>query len=161
MTQTDKPEIEALLSSYLDGELSERQCNEVKRLLQHDSQAGDTRKPADEFQPGEFEHYIDEKKPFLYPELHINDLAGQLNMQPYRLSRILNSYYRTNFYDFIGSLRIEEFKKRIKSGEHLKYPILQVAYDCGFNSKSSFYRAFKNITGIKPSEYIKAHDIDE
>ena len=41
MTQTDKPEIEALLSSYLDGELSERQCNEVKRLLQHDSQVAE------------------------------------------------------------------------------------------------------------------------
>lgn len=38
MTQIDKPEIEALLSSYIDGELSERQCNEVKRLLQHDTQ---------------------------------------------------------------------------------------------------------------------------
>jgi len=104
----------------------------------------------------EFEDYIKSRKPFLDPELHINDLARAVNAHPYQLSRCLNTHYRVNFYDYINRLRVEEFKKRINSGEHLKYPILQLAYDCGFNSKTAFYRAFKKQSGHTPSDYINS-----
>jgi len=94
-------------------------------------------------------------KPFLDPDLHINDLAMSLDMHPYQLSRILNKRFNTSFFDFINKLRIEEFKAKIHDNEHKKYPILQIAYDSGFNSKTAFYRAFRKDTGMNPGEYIK------
>ncbi|MCK4735219.1 MAG: AraC family transcriptional regulator, partial [Methanophagales archaeon] len=61
-------------------------------------------------------------------------------------------YEKMNFHDFINKYRVEEFKKLAKESPH--YSILALAFEAGFNSKSSFNSNFKNHTGETPSHYI-------
>ena len=100
-------------------------------------------------------HLMRKEKPYLDPELSIVTLAAKLNMHPYKLSKLVNSKLQQNFFDFINKYRVEEFKNLALDAEHKHYSILVIAYDAGFNSKASFNRIFKNITGYTPSQYIK------
>jgi AraC-like DNA-binding protein len=114
------------------------------------------------FMSDEIEHqirllqsYMEKEKPFLDSKLTIKQLADMLSVQTYQLSNILNDSLNKNFFDFINEYRVEEVKKQIRANKN--YTLLGIAYDCGFNSKSSFNRIFKNITGITPSEYLKSY----
>ncbi len=89
-------------------------------------------------------------------DLSINDLASRLNVHPNYLSQIINQTEKKNFYDFINTYRIEEFKRLIAKPESQQFTLLSIAYDCGFSSKSSFNRYFKKTTGQTPSEYFSA-----
>ena len=60
-----------------------------------------------------------------------------------------------NFNDFINTYRVEEVKKAFDNGEHKKTTLLGIAYDCGFNSKATFNRAFKKNAGFSPKEYLE------
>lgn len=104
------------------------------------------------------EQFTSEQKPYLEPELTLHGMATRLGVPPHTLSHILNSEYEMNFFDYINTLRIREFKEMISRGEHRKYSILALAYECGFNSKTAFYRFFKNREGISPGEYIKSRE---
>ena len=97
-----------------------------------------------------------EQAPFRKPDLSINDLASQLGVHPNYLSQIINQKEKKNFYDFVNTYRIEEFKRLIAMPRFQAYTLLSLAYDCGFSSKSSFNRYFKKATGQTPSEYSTA-----
>jgi len=97
--------------------------------------------------------YMNENKPFLVPEITLSALASQLEVTPDYLSGIINNKLGKNFFDFINHYRIEEFKTRSMAAENKKFTLLSIAYDCGFNSKATFNRVFKNVTGITPGEY--------
>ena len=85
--------------------------------------------------------------------LSLNELAQKLDISPNYLSQIINEKEGKNFYDFINTFRVEEFKRLIAIPKNQQYTLLALAYDCGFNSKSSFNRSFKKNTGITPSQY--------
>lgn len=89
-------------------------------------------------------------------ELSLNDLASELTIHPNYLSQIINEREEKNFFDFINTYRVEEFKRRIAIKENHQYTLMAIAYDCGFNSKSSFNRYFKKHTGETPSQYFKS-----
>ncbi len=91
---------------------------------------------------------------FTKSDLSMNELAAELGVQPNHLSQTINQIEKKNFYDFVNGYRIEEFKRRIAMPDNQQYTLLSVAYDCGFNSKSSFNRYFKKATGQTPSEYL-------
>lgn len=95
------------------------------------------------------------KKPFLNPELNLTSLSTSLLVSPEYLSSTLNSRLNLNFYDFINHYRIEEFKTECLKPQNKEFTILAIAYNCGFNSKATFNRVFRNATGCTPSEYIK------
>ncbi|HNY14343.1 MAG TPA: helix-turn-helix domain-containing protein [Bacteroidales bacterium] len=97
--------------------------------------------------------YMNENKPFLIPEITLSTLASELDVTPDYLSGIINNKLGKNFFDFINHYRIEEFKTRSLAAENKKFTLLSIAYDCGFNSKATFNRVFKNVTGITPGEY--------
>jgi len=97
--------------------------------------------------------YMNEKKPFLIPDITLSSLASELDVTPDHLSGIINNKLGKNFFDFINHYRIEEFKTRSLADENKKFTLLSIAYDCGFNSKATFNRVFKNVTGITPGEY--------
>lgn len=99
------------------------------------------------------------KRLFLKPELTITELANTLAVHPNHLSQVINSMESKTFYDFINGLRIEEFKKVVALPENQKYTLLGLAFECGFNSKTAFYRNFKNVTGQSPTLYLKQKDI--
>lgn len=94
------------------------------------------------------------KRLFIEPTLSLNDLADELQIHPNYLSQSINEQEGKNFYDFINYLRVEEFKRISTLPENKKYTILTLSIDAGFNSKSSFNRYFKKVTGLSPSEFI-------
>lgn len=98
---------------------------------------------------------LEKEKLFLEQELTLSLLAESIGTSDKKLSNLLNHSLDVSFYDFINKYRVEEVKERLKSKESEKYTLLGIAYTCGFNSKSSFYRAFKKETGCSPSSYKK------
>lgn len=99
--------------------------------------------------------YMNESKPFLIPEITLSALADKMHVTPEYLSGILNSKLGKNFYDFINHYRIEAFKTRCVDPANRNFTIIAIAYDCGFNSKATFNRVFKNATGYTPGEYSR------
>ena len=88
-------------------------------------------------------------------ELSIGELAGKLDTHPNYLSQVINVKTGKSFYDFINSYRVEDFKKMVADSSNSKFTMLALAYECGFNSKSSFNRYFKKATGLTPTQYQK------
>jgi len=87
-------------------------------------------------------------------DLSADDLASRLKTHPNYLSQIINEKEGQNFYDFVNHYRVEEFKRIVANPNNLNVTLLSLAFDCGFNSKSSFNRYFKKATGQTPSEYF-------
>ena len=98
---------------------------------------------------------MEEKQPYLDPEITISRLSEILNVRTGFLSEVLNSRLNQNFFDFINKYRVGEFKNQCISKTNSHLSIMGIAYNCGFNSKASFYRAFRKFEGISPSEYIE------
>ncbi|MEM1001447.1 MAG: helix-turn-helix transcriptional regulator [Bacteroidota bacterium] len=86
------------------------------------------------------------------PELSLNSLAESLNVKPYLLSKCLNLHFDKKFNDYINSYRIEELKSLLQDEKNDNLTLLSLAFEAGFNSKASFNRAVKKITGKSPSE---------
>ena len=95
------------------------------------------------------------EKPFLNPQLALNDLARQLGVNSAVLSYVVNSGFGKNFNDFVNEFRIDEVKIKLQTGAAENSNLLAVAFDCGFNSKATFNRAFKKFTGASPKEFRK------
>ena len=89
------------------------------------------------------------------PELTLSDIAKKLDTNVSIISKTINQGFRMNFNDFINNYRIEEIKKAFDNDEHKKSTLLGIAFDCGFNSKATFNRAFKKNTGFSPKQYLE------
>lgn len=89
-------------------------------------------------------------------DLSVNDLADRLDVHPNYLSQIINAREGVNFYDFVNRYRVEEFKRTASDPRNRHLTLLALAFDCGFNSKSSFNRYFKKATGQTPSQFYSA-----
>jgi AraC-like DNA-binding protein len=100
-----------------------------------------------------------EEKPFLNEKLTLKFLADKLDIHPNYLSQVINERFQRNFYDFINTARIEEFKALIQEPRSKNLTLLAVAFDCGFSSKSSFNKFFKKSTGQTPSDFVRAQNI--
>jgi AraC-like DNA-binding protein len=96
------------------------------------------------------------EKSYLKPNLNLNDYAKQAGIASAQVSKILNSKYNQNFNEFVNTFRIEEVKAKLNDPNYSHYSILGIALECGFNSKATFNRVFKNITGQSPSAYKKS-----
>ncbi|MGI9550081.1 MAG: helix-turn-helix domain-containing protein [Aurantibacter sp.] len=92
---------------------------------------------------------------YLNADLKSKDLAEKLDISPKVLSQVINQSFNQNFFDFINTFRCEEVK-RILQGPDKKITIIEAMYQSGFNSKSSFNKEFKKLTGQTPSEFKKS-----
>lgn len=95
------------------------------------------------------------KKLYLKPTLSLKDLAAKLNISEGYISQLINSNSSLNFNDYINSLRVNDAKEMLVDNEYINYTILAIGLESGFNSKSSFYTAFKKFTGKTPVDYKK------
>lgn len=86
-------------------------------------------------------------------DLSIDELSSRLGVHPNYLSQVINQKEKKNFYDFVNTYRIEEFKRLIALEKNQQFTLLSLAYDCGFSSKTAFNRFFKKVTGQTPSQY--------
>lgn len=89
------------------------------------------------------------------PKLALTDIATRLQTHPTLISRAVNHCFEMNFNDLINQFRVEAVKEKIAQGVHKQHTLLSIAYDCGFNSKSTFNRAFKKSTGLAPKNYVE------
>ena len=94
------------------------------------------------------------EKPYLEPKLSLAQLAEILGVLPNHLSQIINQYEAKNFYDFVNSYRVEEFIALAKKDTDKNFNLLGLAFEAGFNSKSSFNQVFKKFKGKTPSEFL-------
>jgi AraC-like DNA-binding protein len=97
---------------------------------------------------------METEKVYTEPELSLAMLAARLKIHPNYLSQVINEKEGKSFFDYINNLRVEEFKRLVSLTGSSQYTIISLAYDCGFNSKSSFNKNFKKVTGLSPSEYL-------
>jgi AraC-like DNA-binding protein len=87
------------------------------------------------------------------PDLSVNMLAREMEIPTQEISAAINQVMHKNFFDLINEKRVEKAKELLDSKIDLM-TIEAIAYEAGFNSRASFYRAFKKITSLTPSAYI-------
>ncbi|MEO1255785.1 MAG: helix-turn-helix domain-containing protein [Bacteroidota bacterium] len=85
--------------------------------------------------------------------LKLSDFAERLHVLPHRLSQLINDNLEKNFTSFVNEYRIDRAKQVITNDTHLK--LESIGYECGFNSKSTFYSSFKKVTGMTPADFKK------
>ncbi len=103
----------------------------------------------------ELKKYMQDEKPYLEERLMLSDIAQHLDIPPYKLTRVFNDHLDQSFFNFINSYRIEEFKRIVSDSKSDSFTLIGIAYECGFASKASFNRIFKQLTGQTPTEFKK------
>lgn len=95
------------------------------------------------------------EKPYLNSALTLTSLADKLDLKPIYVSQVLNEEFKENFYAFINRYRIEESQRLLRDSRYRNYNIQAIAIEAGFNSNSTFNKAFKELVGMSPSAYQK------
>ncbi|TBW26561.1 AraC family transcriptional regulator [Gramella sp. KN1008] len=116
-------------SSYEDKAIDEEQLEQITKKLK----------------------VVEEKKLYQNSDLKLADLAQEINISTHILSQYLNDNLGKSFSLYINEFRIEEAKRLLHSKHN--YTIEAIGYESGFNTKSTFFSAFKKITGLTPSGY--------
>lgn len=98
---------------------------------------------------------LHEEKMYEDPELSLTQVAKQLQSNPSFISMVVNRGFGLNFNDFVNQFRIEAVKEMLRNGEQKKQTLLAIAFECGFNSKATFNRAFKKVMKLSPKEWIE------
>jgi AraC-like DNA-binding protein len=98
--------------------------------------------------------FMEKSRIYLDPDLSLDELASRLKMSRHHLTQLLNDRLMKNFYSFINEYRIGVAIATLDD-QGTEVNILSLAFDCGFNSRSSFNNYFKKITGCTPSAYRK------
>jgi AraC-like DNA-binding protein len=99
--------------------------------------------------------YMVKEKPYLNEKLSLKEVACSLDISVNHLSQVINEQTGMSFFDFVNKYRVDEVKARLADPKNKQFTLLATAYDCGFNSKSSFNSIFKKNTGLTPSQYSK------
>lgn len=116
-----------------------------------------TPNPAIQQQVSDLNDYMNSEQPYLNPDLSIESLANQLKMPTKELSTLINHHIGQHFFKFINSYRIIKAQSMLRNPKLTDLSVLQILYEVGFNSKSSFNTYFKQTTGQTPSAYRKTH----
>ena len=94
---------------------------------------------------------FEEDKIYRNNTICLDELSEHIQDNRYKVSQVINMYFSKNFYSFLNDYRIEEAKHLLVSDPTLS--VKAIMYEVGFNSKNSFYSAFKKITGLSPNDY--------
>jgi AraC-like DNA-binding protein len=98
--------------------------------------------------------YIEQDQPFLNPDLRLSEMARHFNVNISTFSTLMNVCFDKNFNDLINEYRIRTLLKKADDGLLKQYTLLSLALESGFNSKTTFNRAFKKYTGVSPTDYL-------
>jgi len=101
------------------------------------------------------QRYMQSRQPYFEPELTLDKLANMVGVKPKTLSLVINELLQQNFFEFVNSYRIEEAKRLLTNPADKKITVMEVMYQVGFNSKSSFNTLFKKATGLTPGDFKK------
>ncbi len=100
--------------------------------------------------------YILEQQKYLDPYLSLEQVSDEMDIGISSLSKLVNTHTGSNFPDYVNNLRVGEAKKFLADESFSPYTIVAIGLECGFNSKSSFYAAFKKFTQQTPTQYRKS-----
>ena len=102
------------------------------------------------------QHKMIDQELYKQEKLTIRQLAAELAEQEYRVRKVINQEmgYR-NFIDFTNSYRIKEASNLLIDKTQSNLTVLEIAYKTGFNSIGPFNRAFKQATGLTPTDFRK------
>ena len=98
---------------------------------------------------------MDDRKLYLNPTLTLAEFSKELKLNPKIVSQQINTGLGKSFNDFVNEYRVEEVKLRLNSPDLERLTILGIAYESGFNSKTTFNRIFKDFTGAAPRDFLK------
>lgn len=93
---------------------------------------------------------------YLNPELTLASLAESIEIHPNKLSKIINEGIGKSFSDFVNEYRTQAVVMRLKNPKYDQITLLGISFECGFNSKTTFNRVFKEVMGVTPFEYKKS-----
>jgi AraC-like DNA-binding protein len=147
----------ALLLNYNPSSINDNIATEEAEIIEIDSTPIEESTPSEETNSWKEKilHLMQAGKAYEDPELSLTQVAKQLQSNPSHISKMVNKGFGVNFNDFVNQYRIEGVKEMLNNGEHKKQTLLGIAFECGFNSKATFNRAFKKVTGLSPKEWIQ------
>ena len=143
---TDSLEREVALSS-----LGEQERDVIQIKIMNDERLTELK-----FQLNEL---IAKEELYLEPDMNLGKMAKRLNISSHQLSYVINNGYNLTFNNFVNKFRVEKAKQLLVNRDLNRYSIVGIAYESGFNSKTSFNTMFKKITGQTPSEYKKINTV--
>lgn len=100
----------------------------------------------------QLEETMEIQKPYLDSELNLIKLAEMVSVSTHHLSYVINTGFQKNFFQYVNEYRVQYAQTLLKD-PNSKLSILGIAYESGFNSKTSFNTTFKKLTGQTPSEF--------
>jgi AraC-like DNA-binding protein len=145
------------LAIFIQKALSQKVLNESEKGLPRASQLNQRQNRAallsdDKMQliASKLERAMNEDKLFLQDNLSLNKLSESISETENHISETFSQFLNTKFFQFVNSFRVEEAKKALQDSDKL---VTSIAFEVGFNSKSTFNTAFKKIVGYSPSAY--------
>lgn len=105
--------------------------------------------------------YLDRDKPYLNSNFSIAQISIDMGVPQNHVSYCINTLFNTKFSKLRTQLRVEQTKVLLYESKNSKITIDGIAQMVGFTSRSSFYNAFKEETGVTPSDYLKLIEMDD
>lgn len=99
--------------------------------------------------------HMEEKKPYMKPDITMADLAKGIGCSTHDLSQVFTVFINKSYYDYIAEYRVNEFKRLASDPKYSKYTINALSEICGFRSRTPFLVSFKKFTGMTPKDYMK------
>lgn len=124
--------VEGAATKYEKSSLSEEKAEEVLRAVLNTMDAG---------------------RLFLDSDLTMQLFSEQLQIPSHHVSQVINERLQKNFFEFVNGYRVEEAKRLLLDPSLQHYTILAIAFEAGFNSKTTFNTVFKKYTGTTPSKF--------
>ncbi len=123
--------------------------NDFAKTLETENKTDETKN----FQIEQLRNFMVEKEPFLEPSLTIQELAHQVGIPVRDLSVLINHHINQHFFDFVNEYRVKKAMTILKDPTKKELTVLEILYEVGFNSKSSFHTSFKKYTNQTPIEF--------
>ncbi|SNS78035.1 Helix-turn-helix domain-containing protein [Ekhidna lutea] len=134
-------------------QVTTRASNGVAKYEKSSLDPSDAKKYAEQL-----ERFMQNEQPYLINELRLQDLAESIGIPPHHLSQVINHNLKTTFFDYVNRYRVTRAKQLIASESDFK-SLLGIAFDSGFNNKTSFVNAFKKHEGVTPSAFRKQIEV--
>ncbi|WP_348744037.1 AraC family transcriptional regulator [Tenacibaculum sp. 190524A05c] len=130
-----------------------RQVKERKSIREQNLKKPEAQQNSNSKKFKDIEDYLVDNRRFLDNLLSLETLANELRVSTSQLSKLINKQSSKNFNQLINEYRIEYSKELLQNNDYDQYTITSIALESGFNSKSTFYTAFKKHTGVTPTQF--------
>ena len=109
--------------------------------------------PVDEAALSRIRQALEDERLYLNPTLTLAELSAHTGLAPRLISFTVNQGFGRSFNEVVNGYRVAEVKRRLAAPDARRLTLLGVALECGFNSKTTFNRIFKQFTGQAPREW--------